>query len=377
MLRQNELTSSQKEKNRLNAIPLLSICIPTLNRPRFLSEALGSIASQVTPEIRSRIEVCVLDGGAESASGVVKKFGAKSGVRVRYEHDTARIGVDRSIMRTAKMANGRFCWFFSDDDVIEPRAISHVVAALEKNSECAFFQLNRHIYSFDLKLCYPGFPSVGWGRAPKEDRAFRGKNEIEEFLGIFFYDLSYMCTQVVRKDAYLEALRNEKDIGKHCTDYALAYVVCRMLLEKPRAFYVSYQCVGSRMDNQTIFSVGLSHGGEVIDPIWFGRATGENFREVAEAGLRGYSSSAYIAARALIAKIHLPMQLKTLKVSAMPFWKKFAVWRKVVSAYFLVPEFWIYAFPAIIIPRPLYFFLRWINRSFVKPRSATKSSTNR
>ena len=55
----------------MDKIPILSICIATLNRGNFIGETLDSILSQITPEI----EIVIIDGAStDNTEEVINKL---------------------------------------------------------------------------------------------------------------------------------------------------------------------------------------------------------------------------------------------------------------------------------------------------------------
>ena len=54
----------------MNKQPIVSICIPTLNRGDFISETLDSITSQITNDI----EIIILDGGSTDNTKEVVQY---------------------------------------------------------------------------------------------------------------------------------------------------------------------------------------------------------------------------------------------------------------------------------------------------------------
>ncbi len=346
----------------------LSICIPTMNRGRFLAEALSSIAREVGEAERGAIEICVYDSGNDDAGEIVGRFAKKTKVKVQYLCDQARIGVDRSIIKVALMGSGKFCWLLGDDDIVEPGGISRVLGTVRAHGDAALIELNKYSYDVLLETKWSGSPPGGAGKYTL-DAAFESKDGAKDFLSYFFYDLSYMSTQVVNREIYSLTLDGEKNIGEYCEDYALAYVVCRMLIAHPSAFYIAEPCVGNRTGNETALSVkseeGKSRGIARLD-----RATGENFKKIADRVVLPFDAAAHGRIMGYMMQYHMRAQLMTLKASSVPFSKKLIVWRRVVSLYWRLPQFWAYCFPFIAMPQLAFFAMRKVNQSVVKRATA-------
>jgi abequosyltransferase len=103
--------------------PRLSICIATYNRARFIGETLKSIIPQLTDET----ELLVVDGASpDNTQSVVGKYAADE-PRLRYVRLEKKGGVDQDYCKAVELAEGEFCWLFTDDDLLKPGAVNEVL----------------------------------------------------------------------------------------------------------------------------------------------------------------------------------------------------------------------------------------------------------
>jgi abequosyltransferase len=135
--------------------PKLSICIPTLNRARFIGETLQSIVSQATDEV----EIVIVDGGStDETQEVVAHFQALFS-RLRYFREDKKVanaksaspsggGFDRDCNRAVELAAGEYCWLFTDDDVLKPGAVEAVLRATR--DRYALIVVNAEVRSGDF-----------------------------------------------------------------------------------------------------------------------------------------------------------------------------------------------------------------------------------
>lgn len=117
---------------------LVTIIIPTLNRPEPLRRALASVKSQVLlPGIA--IEIVVVDNSPDrSAERVVAAFVVAPGERVRYLSEPTP-GVANARNAGVRAAQGRWVAFLDDDEQAEPDWISSHVANLRMTQADASF----------------------------------------------------------------------------------------------------------------------------------------------------------------------------------------------------------------------------------------------
>lgn len=110
--------------------PLLSICIPTYQREGFLRECLASIDAA---GLMGDIEVVVSDNASTDRTvDVLEEYAAK--LPLRWIIQETNIGADRNFDAVVALAGGEYCWLLGSDDVLEPDAVSKMVAALRSQT---------------------------------------------------------------------------------------------------------------------------------------------------------------------------------------------------------------------------------------------------
>lgn len=107
----------------------LSICIPTYNFGKFIGQTLDSILPQVSAET----EVIVLDGGSTDDTASVVATRQRNYPQLIYHRQGYRGGIDRDIEKVVSLAQGKYCWLFSADDVMLPGAIHKILEAIKSN----------------------------------------------------------------------------------------------------------------------------------------------------------------------------------------------------------------------------------------------------
>jgi abequosyltransferase len=128
----------------------LSICIATHNRGAFIGATLESIICQA-PE---QVEIVVLDGASTDNTEQVIRAYQEVFPRLRYVRQTANMGVDHDFAEAVDLAQGEYCWLFSDDDLFKPGAMQAVLEAIE--GHYGLIIANAEVRSADLsKLLEP------------------------------------------------------------------------------------------------------------------------------------------------------------------------------------------------------------------------------
>ncbi len=138
--------------------PLLSICIPTYNRARYLPECLESIVTQFKDEeMFHKVEVVIADNAStDNTSEVVERY-QKKYPNIHYFRNEKNLGFDRSFTKLIEKSSGIYCFSLGDDDALFDGAIATILKKIEKQ-DIPFFGLNCWGYDAELKnpvLPYP------------------------------------------------------------------------------------------------------------------------------------------------------------------------------------------------------------------------------
>jgi glycosyltransferase involved in cell wall biosynthesis len=107
--------------------PIVSVCVPTFNRAKFLAKSLESILRQSF----SDFEVVVVDDAStDETTAVVQKF---SEPRLSYYRNNHNLGQIENLNRCLELARGEYVCIFHDDDVYAPRILEREVDVLSRN----------------------------------------------------------------------------------------------------------------------------------------------------------------------------------------------------------------------------------------------------
>jgi glycosyltransferase involved in cell wall biosynthesis len=186
--------------------PLLSICIPTLNRAAFIGATLDSILAQLTKDV----EIVIVDGGSQDDTAEVVGLRSAHTSAIRYhvsEHlakclpKPTDAGFDRDCDYCLKLARGKYCWILPDDDLMAPDAIRTVREYLA--SGMALVLVNTCVFDIGMVRCLEetrlAIHRDAIFKTGEDDRLFR-------LIGTC---LTYVGGVIVRRDYWLRHARPE------------------------------------------------------------------------------------------------------------------------------------------------------------------------
>ncbi len=131
---------------------LLSICIPTYNRPNQLKNCLNSIAKQKS----KNFEVCISDNASNiNLLKIIKPY--KKKFKINYKKNKKNLGFAMNVLKVSQMAEGKFIWFLGDDDLLTPNSINHLIQLIKKNKKINFYWINSYYLDVSFLKRYP-FP---------------------------------------------------------------------------------------------------------------------------------------------------------------------------------------------------------------------------
>lgn len=116
---------------------LISICIPTYNRPEELKRMLESIDTTKYDDVDIVIsENC--SPKQKETRAVVEQYRKTSNFVIHYFENEENIGYDRNIRAIMQRSIGKFTMLFSDDDVFMPGAMDEFVEFVRNHQECGY-----------------------------------------------------------------------------------------------------------------------------------------------------------------------------------------------------------------------------------------------
>jgi glycosyltransferase involved in cell wall biosynthesis len=118
----------------------LSICIATRNRAEYLFETVKCFLKQITDDV----EIVIVDGASsDNTKELIEKL-ILTTTKIKYFYESKNSGVDGDFDKSIQYANGKFCWLFSDDDLIETGAVEKIIQSLRWNPEVLVLNSSVH-----------------------------------------------------------------------------------------------------------------------------------------------------------------------------------------------------------------------------------------
>lgn len=133
--------------------PILSICIPTYNRSKYLKNCLNSIIVDY-PQLKGRVQICVSDN-ASSDDTLDVVLQAKKSIDIDYCKNESNLGIPQNFLNVVRMARGEFVWLVGDDDLMVPGGLNKLIGLLDENIEIDFFYVNAFHLDTEYLDAYP------------------------------------------------------------------------------------------------------------------------------------------------------------------------------------------------------------------------------
>lgn len=116
--------------------PRLSICIPTFNRRKYISETINSILNQVVDIDVNLIEICISDNAStDGTDAFIQKIKNESSVNIVYSRNDINVGADRNYLRSVELASGDYCWFMGSDDIATPGSLNKFLQEIDSDHD--------------------------------------------------------------------------------------------------------------------------------------------------------------------------------------------------------------------------------------------------
>jgi len=118
---------------------ILTICIPTYNRPKALKDQLQVLL----PQLNSEVKLVVRDNNSNYN---LKKVSPELNYdKFEYLRNDFNIGADANIARCMETCNTKWLWILGDDDLIKNNAVLNILDLLKSNPDCCYINMQAKI----------------------------------------------------------------------------------------------------------------------------------------------------------------------------------------------------------------------------------------
>lgn len=182
------------EHNSKKTGPMVSILIPTYNRPRYLSEALASALHQSY----KNLQVIVVNDGGQNVSDIINSC---NDPRLIFINRKENRGKAFSLNEALARAEGKYIAYLDDDDIYYANHIETLVNALENQTDCQVAYSD--LYKVYCRIMPDGSRQV-------LSKVVEISRDFDRFLMLFFNHVLHVCLMHSRDLIEKTGLYNEK-----------------------------------------------------------------------------------------------------------------------------------------------------------------------
>ena len=113
---------------------ILTICIPTYNRPSKLNDQLRVLL----PQLNDEVKLVVRDN--HSNYNIKKLFPGLNYDKFEYKINDQNIGADANIARCIETCDTKWLWILGDDDLIKNDSVLTILNLLKSNADCCIYK---------------------------------------------------------------------------------------------------------------------------------------------------------------------------------------------------------------------------------------------
>lgn len=225
------------------ARPLVSVVLPTYNRPDYLRFALSSAVAQTY----RHLEIIVQDNAGDiDPRAVLAGF---ADPRIRYHRNAAHVAQTANVLAGCARARGEYLAILSDDDAWHPSFVATLVAALERDEALVLAFCDHDIIDRDGRKDDAATERVT--RRFQRHRLRQGIYRPFDEIALVYRSICTFSAAVIRRDA-VDWERLPRDT-QFSLDLCLAYVAartgrgCYYVAERLAMFRIHPSSVGSSL----------------------------------------------------------------------------------------------------------------------------------
>lgn len=174
---------------------LISVVIPTFDRPNYLRVALASVIAQS----HKHLEIIVSDNASpQDPAGIIAEF---ADPRVRLHRNARNLGITGNVLAGVALATGKYIAILGDDDVWRADFLATLLAPLEADPDVVVAFCDHDIIDADGKVDAARTEEVSrrFGRHLLRDGVYRPFDEI----ALVYRAICVVSGSLIRRDAIL------------------------------------------------------------------------------------------------------------------------------------------------------------------------------
>jgi glycosyltransferase involved in cell wall biosynthesis len=176
----------------MTGTPVLSIIVPTYERPTELIQTITSLADQLTEGLDAKVELLISDNGSGVETVETIKALADRYRVVSYMLNARDEGGFFNFFAAPWRARGRYTWVFGSDDLLREGGIANVVTVLERKQP-SFLTMNQQVVNASVTQ------SLSDSMNTCETRAFSTMGDLFSAFGI--NQFAFITAQIDKTDA--------------------------------------------------------------------------------------------------------------------------------------------------------------------------------
>jgi glycosyltransferase involved in cell wall biosynthesis len=322
---------------------ILSICIPTYNRSKLLTEALDSIIISLNG-FEDKVEIIVSDNASyDDTIDVVKKYQSKHNL-IRYNRNTENV-IDKNFFIAASLARGKYIWIFADDDKMEEQAVTNVLNFINQNYNLIICNYSIWNNDFTVKLKERFFNI-------SKNIEFNNHNVILKKLG---NKLQFLSSIVIEKNTFFN-LDEEEYNSLHEYGISFAFSLYCGIMNNVKAILIAEPQLQYRGNNSPLTDKKTWYK-------YFASGASLLFERLRK---KGYSNSAIYSAKNIALKTYIMHDISYRKRTGENL---NGIFKLILPYYKYQILFWIMIVPMIISPK---FILVFVNKIVVVLRNLRK-----
>lgn len=212
------------------SLPLVSICIPTFERGRYLHSLLDSLAAQLV-NFPHRFEVVIADNASgDDTAQVVQAFSER--LPIRYLRHDGNIGGYPNWQFVMSQGLGRYLVYLSDDDSLLGEQLAQVIDTMQADPQLAVVYAPWLLYDLVAQQAQGTFYSV-----PQDLRIERGQHAV--LLDHVLRHRIFPEIGVLRRDVFHAAMPRINEHAFLAFMHAADYLAQGAVLIRAQPYYVA------------------------------------------------------------------------------------------------------------------------------------------